>query len=338
VKHEKENGMKNRIRVFLLTVCGVSVGWAQPDARHFPPDAKWMLHLDLKALNASSMGRFARESLGAEGQRKLAALKAMSGIDLTNDVDSVVMCGRGDTRAGGLLYAYGRFDIAKLTAIAGGGKAFQNKALGKRSVLSWLDRGKRANLCFIDPTLAVMSQDEALIQEAVARIDGQKPGPGTGQRFAHILAHTPNRFFALQATDLPALAGTNPQFQLFKQAEAVLLEIGQTSGANGLDCALALKAPNAETAQQLNQAAMGLQALVMLQAAQNPDAAALAQGITFAVKDTYVTVNLSLPGDTLQTLIRGQLAQREAAQSARQSKQEAAPAPGAEKQPKRPAF
>ncbi|MDD4017597.1 MAG: hypothetical protein PHV28_06590 [Kiritimatiellae bacterium] len=330
--------MKKMILVFFLTVCGVSAGWAQPDARHFPSDAKWMLHLDLKALNASPMGQFARESLGAEGQRRLAALKAMSGIDLTNDVDSVVVCGRGDTRAGGLLYAYGRFDIAKLTAIAGRGKEFQNKALGERSVLSWLDRGKRANLCFIDPTLAVMSQEEALIQEAVARIDGQKPGPDAGQRFASILAHNTNRFFAFQATDLAALAGTNPNFQLFRQAEAVLLEIGQADGANGLDCALALKAPNAETAQQMNQAAMGLQALVMLQAAQNPGAAALAQGITVAVKDTYVTVNLSLSGETLRTLAQTQIAQRESAQAARQAKQEAAPARGVEKQPKRPAF
>ena len=113
--------MKKWIRVFLLTVCGVSAGWAQPDARQFPSDAKWVLHLDLKALNGSPMGRFARESLGAEAQRGLAALKAMSGIDLTNDVDSVVVCGKGDARAGGVLYAYGRFDIAKLTAIAEGG-------------------------------------------------------------------------------------------------------------------------------------------------------------------------------------------------------------------------
>ena len=330
--------MKKWIRVFLMTACGVSAGWAQPDARHFPADAKWAMHLDLKALNASPLGRSVRASLGAEAQRGLAALKAMSGIDLTNDVDSVVLCGKGDARAGGVLYAYGRFDIAKLTAIAGGGKAFQNKALGERSVLSWLDRGKRANLCFIDPTLAVMSQDEALIGEAVARIDGQKPGLGAGQGFANILAHNKNRFFAFQATDLAALAGTNPQFQLFKQAEALLLELGQTGGANGLDCTLALKAPNAETAQQMNQAAMGLQAIVMLQAAQNPDAAALAQGVTVALKDTYVTVNLQLPEETLEKLVQAQIAQREAAQAARQAKQEAAPAPGAEKQPKRPTF
>ncbi len=91
-------------------------------------------------------------------------------------------------------------------------------------------------------------------------------------------------------------------------------------------------------AQQLNQAALGLQALVMLQAAQNPDAAALAQGVKVALQDTVVTVNLQLPEETLKKMLQIQVAQREAAQAARQAKREAAPAPGAGKQPERPAF
>lgn len=330
--------MQKWIRVFLLTACGLSAMGAHPEARQFPPDAKWVMHLDVKALGDAPMGRFVRESLEEEAQRGLAALKAMSGIDLTNDVDAVVLCGKGDTKAGGVLYVYGRFDTAKLTAIAGARKDFQNKVLGERSLLSWSDRGKRATLCFIDPTLAVMSQDEALIEEAVARIDGKKPGLGTEQGFAKVLAHNTGRFFSFQANNLAALAGTNPQFLLFKQAEAVLLEIGQMSGGNGLDCALALKAPNAETAQQMSQAAMGLQAIMMLQAAQNPDAAALAQGVDVALQDTCVTVTLKLPEDLLRKLIQARIEQREAAQAARQARREAAPAPGAEKQPARPAF
>jgi len=330
--------MRKWVSVFLLAACGVRAAQAQVDARHCPADAKWVMHLDVKALSAAPMGRFIRKSLDAEAMRRLSALKAMSGIDLTNDVDSVVVCGKGDAKAGGVLYASGRFDIAKLTAIAGGGKEFRNKAFGERSLLSWSDRGKRTALCFIDPTLAVMSQDEKQVEEAVALIDGKKPGMGAGQGFAKVLAHDTGRFFSFQANNLAALAGTNPQFQMFKQAEALLFELGQMEGANGVDCSLALKAPSTEMAQQLNQAALGLQALVMLQAAQNPDAAALAQGVKVALQDTVVTVNLQLPEETLKKMLQIQVAQREAAQAARQAKREAAPAPGAGKQPERPAF
>jgi len=142
------------------------------------------------------------------------------------------------------MYAYGRFNIPKLTAIVGGSTDFESQTCGAHKVLSWSDKGKRTNLCFINPTLAVMSQDEQLVQEAITLIDGKAKGLSSDQSFAKMLMHRKGRFLSIQANNLAALAGANPQFQLFSQAEALQLEIGQLNGANGLDCALALKAPN----------------------------------------------------------------------------------------------
>jgi hypothetical protein len=332
--------MSFRIRLLVLAACVATGVQAQIKAQHFPADAKWVLHLDLKALNQSPMGQFVRQAMDEEAHRGLASLKAMSGIDLTNDVDSLVVCGKGDAQAGGVMYVYGRFDIQKLTAIAGGAKEFQNKAFGERSLLSWQDKGKRNNLCFIDPTLAVMSQDEQLVQEAVKTIDGQVAGMGKEGPFGHVLTHSKDRFFALQANNLSAFAGANPQLQLFKQAEAVMLEVGQMAGANGLDCALAIKAATPELAQQMNQAAMGLQALFQLQAAQNPEAAAIAQGVKVGLQDTIVTVNLKLTEDVLKKQIQVRVEQRKAAQAARVAARQAAreAAAAGAKKPERQEF
>ncbi len=328
--------MQSRIGLWVLAACVATGVQAQVKARHFPADAKWVLHLDLKALNEAPMGQFLRQAMDAESARGLASLKAMSGIDLTNDVDSLVVCGKGDAQAGGVMYAYGRFNIQKLTAIAGGAKEFQNKAFGERSLLSWRDKGKRTTLCFADPTLAVMSQDERLVQEAVGIIDGQAAGMGANGPFAKVLAHKKGRFLAVQANNLAALAGANVQLQLLKQAEALMLEVGQTPGANGLDCALAVKAPTPEMAQQLNQAAMGLQALFQLQASQNPEMAAVAQGVKVGLQDTYVTVNLQVTEEMLQKQIRARIEQRKVAQAARQNARAAAAEAG--KKPDRPVF
>ena len=327
--------MRSKIGLLALAVCVATGARAQIKAQHFPADAKWALHLDLKALNEAPMGQFLRQMMDAEGQRGLASLKAMSGIDLTNDVDSVVVCGKGDAQAGGLVYAYGRFNLQKLTAIAGGAKEFQNKAFGERSLLSWSDKGKRTSLCFIDPTLVVMSQDEGLVQEAVAIIDGKTPGMGADGPFGKVLKHNKDRFFVLQANNLSAMAGTNPQLQLFKQAESVLLEIGQMAGANGLDGTLAIKAATPELAQQLSQAAMGIQALFQLQAAQNPEVAAVAQGVKVGQQDNYVTVNLALTEEMLKKQIQIRAEQRKAAKEARQAARQAAQG---EQKPERPAF
>jgi len=292
--------MRRAIGLVVLLMCAAPAARAQIRAQHFPADVKWVMHVDLKALNEAPTGTFLRQSMGEEMQRRVASLKALSGIDAEKDVDSLVVCGKGSVQAGAVMYAYGHFDIPKLTAIAGGAKEYRDTALGARRLLSWADKGKRNNLCFINPTLAVMSQDEALLRESVSLIDGKKRGLTDGQPFAKTLAHKKGRFLALQAQNLTDLAGTNPQLQLFKQAEAALVEVGQASGSKGLDCSLALKAGSREMAQQMDQAAMGLQALFMLQAAQDPDAAALAQGLQVAMQDNCVTVNLRVPEEFLK--------------------------------------
>ncbi len=318
--------MRKSIGLVILFTCLVSAAQAQIQARHFPQDAQWVLHMDLKALNESPMGHTLKRSLDDQMRRGVAALKAASGIDLTNDVDSVVVCGKGgNAEAGGVMYAYGRFNIPKLTAIAGGAKEFQNKPFGKRNLLSWSDKGKRTNLCFINPTLVVMSQQERLLQEAVSVIDGKAKGMEAGQSFAKMLAHRKGRFLAAQANNLSALTGTNPQFQLLKQAEALLLEIGQMNGANGFDCALVLKAANKEMAQQMNQAAMGLQALFMLQATQNPDLAEAAQNLKVSMQDNYVTVNLQLPEEMLKKALQARLGQSQNRAAAGTEKKTARP-------------
>lgn len=292
---------------------------ADIQAKHFPSRANWMLHLDLKALNGAPMGGFIRQSLDENVKRGLASFQTLSGINLTNDIDSLVVYGTAAAKTGAVMVVYGRFDVAKLTAVVGGAKEYQNKVLGERSLLSWNDKGRRTNLCFVDPTIAVLSQDEQAVREEVARIDGQAAGMGDGGPFSRVLEHEKGRFLAVQASDISGLGAANPQIQMFKQAEAFLLEVGQLSGANGLDCSLAIKARTQEMAQQFSQAAQGLQAILQLQAAQNPDAAALAQGAKVGLQGDVVSVSLALPEERLRKMAQARIEQHRAAAEARRA-------------------
>jgi hypothetical protein len=336
-----------RLFVLIGVIVGAVVAQGQIKAAHFPADAKWMLHLDLRALNESPMGLFVRQTMAENANRGLASLQAMSGINLTNDVDSMVIYGSGRLQTGTVMVVYGRFDMAKVTAIASGAKEFQNKAFGERSLLSWNDKGKRANLCFVDPTMAVMSQDEKLVRDTLSRVDGQMAGLGENEKFARVLSRTKERFLALQACDVTALVGANPMAQVFKQAEAVLLEVSQLRDANGVDLVLAIKAQTTEMAQQFGQAAQGIQALLQLQAAQNPEVAALAQGVKVAVQGDMVSVNLAVSEAQIQKMVQVRVEQQKAAvearRAARQAKRGAAVGVPDEqeeavKKPDRPAF
>lgn len=333
-------------RLFVLAgmvVCAAVTAQAQVKAGHVPPDATAVAHVDLKELNASPMGAFIRQSLDDNARRGLTWLQSMAGINLTNDVDSIVAYATGKLQTTGVVQvAYGRFDVAKLTAVAGGAKDFQNKALGERSLLSWTEGRKRRHLCFVDPTMALLTWDEAHLLDAVARLD-RTAGAAEGS-FAQVLSRKKGRFFAAQVDDVAGLADANPKFQMFRQAEAALLEISQMDEPNGVSCVLAVKAPTKELATQLSQAAQGVQALFLLQAAQNPEAAEVAQGVKVELQEDLVTVTLKLKEESLRKMVQVRLEQRKAADVARRAARKAAREPAdegaaeAEKKPERPAF
>ena len=298
---------KTLISLILAPLCLVLAANAQLKPSYFPQDTEWMLQFDFKALCESPVLRLIESVMDEDASRKLAALQAMYGVNLTNDLDTVVLCGKGGMQdGGGVLYACGRFDVKRLTALAGGAKEYSNAVIGEHSLISWTDNGKRNHACFIDPTLVVMSQDEAMAKQAVELIGG-KAGGLAPDGFAKTLERRKGRFAALQSNKLSQLASVNPQLAaMLGQAEALQLELGQLDDGKGLKLSLAVKSPNAEQAQQLSQTVLGLKALVMMQAQQQPEAAKLAQNIDVAQQDTYVSLNMKLPEDMLRQLIAAQ--------------------------------
>jgi hypothetical protein len=337
-------------RLAAAAVVCAAAARAQVKACHIPQSATAAVCVDVREIVGSPMGAFAQRLLDDNAKRGLSWLESACGINLTNDVDAFVAYTTGGLQTTGVVQIiYGRFDAAKLTALIGGAKDFQNKAVGERSLLCWTENGRRRYLCFVEPTMAALTWDEDALRQLVARADGGQPA-GEG-RFATLAARKKGRFVAAQVNSVAELAAKNPQLQVLKQAEALLLEVGQLAGANGLSLSLAVKAPTAEQAQQLQQAAQGLQALLMLQAGQNPEAAALAQGASVGLQERIVTVGLDVPEAALQKMVTIRIEQQRAAQEARRAaraerkkaelgvadKDDEGGAPEAKK-PERPAF
>lgn len=318
----------------------VGVASAQIKSEHFPADIAWVLRLDVKEINQSEMGQFLRDTLFQEENARhgLAALEGATGIKLTHDLHAIVAYGWETMRRGGVVFVYGRFDVARLTGLAAKAEDYQNKALGERSLLAWGNPGQRAYLCFVDATLAIFSQDEARVREAVARVDGQASDHGGGGAFAKTLTHEAGRFFAMQTSNLGMLSELNPQLKALKLANDALIEIRQMRATNGLEIMLAARASEAQVAEQLEQAAQGIQALTQLQAEKNPDAAAVAKGARVERVDDVVTVTLPIAEAALRERIQIRVEQRKAAMEARRPaggpEQPDPPAP----QPERPPF
>lgn len=274
---------------------------AEVKVSDFPADTKMLAHIDMKSLVNSKVGDLIKAAMDEKTNRKLESFKAMSGIDVMKDLDSIFVLGGAENKGGGVLYASGRFDIKKLTAILGGNDTFKSELDGTHQILSWSDNDQKKYGCFINPTLAVLADDLTALKKSLAVIDGKGARLTSTSPLASVVKSQPNRFASLYANKLDVVAESVPQLAMLKQANTLELSVGQAS-AEQADVLLnaAVSTATSEQAQQMGALVMGAQALLMIQAQQNPEMAALAQNFKSEVNDKKITMNLKVTADQLK--------------------------------------
>ncbi|MCL1922110.1 MAG: hypothetical protein FWG50_13745 [Kiritimatiellaeota bacterium] len=307
--------MKKRLMIAGMAACAAGLTFAQFKPSHIPERATWFAQLDAKALRASKAAELLPQLLDDNATRQLAAIHAATGINLTNDIDTVVLFGKGNAQSNAVLALYGRFDANRLTTILGMANEFQNRAIGSRNLLSWTDNGQCNNLCFIDPTHAVLSRDADEVIAAVKQVDNPAATPNAA--LAKALAPVPNRFLVLQLNNMADFVADNQQLVFLKGTEALLLELctkpidGEDKG--DLDGTVTLNGGDLEQATQLHQVLLGLQAILTMQAKDNPTAAALAQQVKIDRQEQIIKLNIQLPQAFLKQFVANQAAQRQTA-------------------------
>jgi len=295
------------------------------DFKDFPAGTQWVLNLDLKSAQASPMlrevfGQIAPEKR-QEAQNKLAAIKAMFGIDLLKDIEQLVIAGNGTAEKGGVAYVYGTFDVQRLSTILAGSKNFSSSQHGSHTVLGWND-DKQKYLSFATPRLALLSNSQTALTDALDVLAGTRAGLTPGSALASALERSGQELLTVHAIDVSSIVGIQPRAQALKQAQSLDLRVRST-GTDSLNAALSVTAASDETAQQIQQALLGIQAITLLRSAEAPESATLASLVRVICQGKTVDVTMSLPKTVLETAIR----QREARKAAKEAAATNTPAP-----------
>ena len=303
--------MKHAYLTLGIVCCAAGLAFAQFKPAHIPEKATWFAQLDAKALRESAVAGLVLQLLDDNALRQLAGIHAATGLNLTNDIDTVVLFGKGNPQANAVLSLYGRFDVNRIATILGMGNEFQNRAIGNRNLLSWTDNGQRNNLCFIDPTHAVLSRDETEAVEAVKQVAG-----GTANAtLAKTLTPVSNRIIAFQLNNMEDFVAENQQLVILKGTDSLILELsvkpGEGGEKDGIDGTIALSAGNLEQATQLHLVLLGLQAFLTLQAKENPQLAMLAQQVKIDLQGQLITLRMNLSHQVLKQLVDAQIANRQ---------------------------
>jgi len=302
--------MKQMKLILGICLCATGLAFAQFKPTHIPEKATWFAQLDAKALRENAVAEQVLRLLDDNARTQLAGIHAVTGLNLTNDIDTVVLFGKGNPQANAVLSLYGRFDTNRIITILGMGNEFQNRAVGHLNLLSWLDNGQRNNLCFIDPTHAVLSRDETEATEAVKQAAGGTPNA----TLAKALAPVPNRIFVFQLNHFGDFVAENQQLVILKGTDSLILELsvkpGEGEDKGGLDGTITLNVGDLEQATQMHLVLLGLQAFLTLQAKENPELATLAQQVKIDRQDQLINLRMNLSHQALKQLIDAQIANR----------------------------
>lgn len=296
------------------------------DLKDFPAGTKWVLNLDMQAAQSSPILNYLTEKVmpakRKEVQIKLAAIKAMFGIDLLKDINQLIIAGNGNAKMGAVAYVYGTFDIPRLTTILAGNEKFATREHNGFTVLTWND-GKMKCLSFAKPGLAMISESQKALTEALDVLAGKQAGLASDSTFKSSLGCSGQNLLTLQAVDVPSIVGEQPKAQALKQAQSLCLHVNAAQ-AETLSAELAVAASTEETATQIRQTLLGIQALAMLRATEEPEQASLAGLAKISGQGNTVGVSMALPKSVIENAIRQREA-RQAAKAASEATSKAAP-------------
>ena len=300
--------MKRHLFAILLAAAAAlhAAGAALP-LDTLPANAKWVVHLDVKALRASALGREILAAIpGSPAEAKLRAFEALTSIRLTNDVDAITFCGTGTAEQGGVLYLRGKWDQVRLSTIVAGADEYAAVPFGKHTLMSWLDKkgqpgARRQHACFVSSALALLSDREGNLQQALDAIDGKTPSLAAVPGFVKLAPPDNPCFLRIVAMDVKDIVAGNPQAALLQQAES--LRFGAGADEQGVSLEAGVRTTTPETAQQVQQVLLGFQSLTLLQAAKKPEAAQIAQGARITANGQEVSATLQLPMDLVKQLL-----------------------------------
>ena len=266
------------------------------------PDAKVVAGVNVDQAKTSQFGQYVLSQMQSNDQ-DMQKLITLTGFDPTRDVGELLAASNGTPNTG-LALARGNFDVGKITAVAlaNGGST---ETYGNATILE--DPKKTHGVAFLSASLVVAGD----LDSVKAAIDRQKsPAPipvalsmqvsqWSGSQDAWAISAVPPSSLQPPA-NAPKVPGMNGQgtFQSIQSAAG-----GVKFGAVVVVKAQAT-ADNAQDATSMGDALKLLANLAQMQSGQDPTAAALAQSLQITTQGSTLNVQISLPEDQLQQIVK----------------------------------
>ncbi|MEJ2647620.1 MAG: hypothetical protein P8016_04320 [Sedimentisphaerales bacterium] len=154
--------------------------------------------------------------------------------------------------------------------------------------------------CFYQDDLIIISSDLPTLENAINVLKGTAKNT-SNEVFRDTLLQNPNAFIEVAAANLDRLVGSKPQAEVLKQAEQLVVVIGQ--GEENVFVNVDLKAKSQETAENISKLLNGVLAWLSLAGKDEPALSTIAQTMKLSTYSDTIQVRLEIKPELIQQVI-----------------------------------
>ena len=196
--------------------------------------AKWYVHVDLRELKGSRVGKELLSKIDGDAKRKIKAFERMISFNPLEDLDSVTISGVAAEPERAVVSLRGVFDIPHLTDLARAADGHAEVIHGGRTIHSWDDDkspGQRINACLLSENAMLFGPDLALVRAGIDTLQAKLEGPNGGAvelPFPPVTGRRPP--FASAWADFSVLDGLEIESDFVRRVQASHLSVGEDGG------------------------------------------------------------------------------------------------------------
>jgi hypothetical protein len=290
--------------LFVLLGLGTGAGPSPLQTSLVPPEARWLIHIDVEKLTSSVLFKMVTEGGGAaEVQRKTDQFFEKFRIDPLKDLKAVTIFGLGEDNEEPVVAVSGNLDRSYLLGLAKAAPDYQETVFGKYKIVSWKNKHFAA---FVSDSLVLISEHEKNIQTTLANLEGQTKPSSMSSLLAGLVKESPNALLLAAADDIPGRKwmGKNPppekpvMLSKMRKATCALTEIGENAILK-----IGLTTESAQAAKDVEQVVRGFLGLASLQLKEET-ASELTRSISVTVDGDKVRIDASYPTLKLIDLLK----------------------------------
>ena len=287
----------------VLVACAAAARAEPLDLRQVSADAKWAAHLDVDALQASSMFQKARACLLAKhpgAEAHLAMLHAMWKFNPQEDLHGITIYGTQLKKDTGVAIVYAKVDQDFLLEKAKLAPEHRTSSYGKYELHSWSHaKGSKHERTmagtFYQPEVMVFGASAEEVMAALDVLDGTKPN-FADKELATGASVRPGTILVAGVVGL-AEANLPCKSPLAKQAESLVMMAGEDQGNVFVGGWLMMK--QADQAEQIKTVMDGALAMARLLHDNDAEANELVDAVKVAATGNSVSVKWQASVDTV---------------------------------------